>query len=1717
MSAFPTDSAAPLASVVRRARAKQDPAVLEQRAVPRASIDELNTMDLDTLRERFHQTRRDDRGPVVRFLDLLDAPRNTILSTLAPGLRRRAEASGNTGAGGRGRVYFSDVLGEAGMSPGVARGVLGFIGDVAFDPLTYVGGTSIGAKVATTGGRVVTFGKQAGRALSKAEKVGAGVGAIGELADVAGGTKGLKQAVLGGAEHGGSLRERAGRSLSEVIRGKPTSEGGLVSQYADAVTMADDAGRKAVDAKIGAVDHFIRDYGYGAGPAAVKIGKDATGKVRLQVFAGRGDQTLRGSTQSLLHVPFTDISLLSVPAFGATGRAGAVAMERAGLTSARQGVSKAASSQHLRDIHDAADTAQKLVGDYSKLADEELKFRRANEATITRMEQAGSADAPREYGLLEQAGADPDAAVARRLAEFAQQREATTAQLAQARESITTRLKEVDKTPEKFNIGEILAMREGIRRFDAVAARHLERVGNNAEYLKLRKALLADEAARLDETQDVLKRLAVHDEAANRGYHATVLADDQVGKFHTKEEAAAIRKEGATRGERRENLRGKVAGLKKVMRTIGEPYTDEYVTAADSLLKARSDLRVISDKGVGAAGDGSSYTHRPFLGIDPATGNTVVNADLDTIGRVSERSHKLLDDYDDALDALVDAERNAGEPTIGQVAAGATKDELRDRLNTLREQLLAETVPLRSGGGATLDEVNESIRAADRGHLDQSRRNLLEMSDTEADAFEDVTRATHQGIAAALGASLATKSSALAFMTPEQMRLLRLHKDFLGTHDGIVAAATLAPLSEIADTIHHNDGAMATGIRNRLDQAQARVSESYRRYLGGGGGELSDQVRHAIYMMNDGGRRVANEKLAAMFRDIRQIASKHGRTNREPELLALATALDIKFNRGGETAYRTRGLDGEVTGFLKHLEDAARRGDIGKDFKGPLVEDLLEFTRKHDLLTPIRQIESREGILKPGQIRADYFPNQTTTTGREFMRRAETADLGGGYRPVQQAIGSGREAFLEPRGSDSAIFDSQRLGRKTEVFGGDRWVQTLSDEEIAAIPNADIRQRISDMKAAADEYDAMPNRPAMVASDPFRVNELKDRFRVLWGADEIPGGFMDTNYATALAGRLLQHEHAMAKEMFAREVLAAGALPVGVGDLKAFANQPPGSAVTLSNGMVGKLVQLRDGPAIRIGDDIFRPLNKDIRNLPDNPLLQALGDAGLGAIYHQSVAERIEGAAKLFTDDGYGFWKALDQLTAQWKRLTLFHPSWWMSNVIGESINYAAQDPAFAVALTKYGGFVAKMFLSRLDQETMGRLVAKVGGAEHNALDLAHSLDQTPIIGANFFADPTVRGMREQAILGTRAEKAGAALRASGWKADYEQALAHATAAGAGDIEAKAKAALRVAGDRGNRFVFEPWYRLNSMTSDMLRTVAYLSLKDQGWSHGEAIRRVVRAGFDYQDLTPFEKEWGRRLFPFWAWLKNNGIYQAKMLLDRPILTGSLPLLQHSIEEAIDGEGRLPITARPKWMQEQLAIQIGQEDRGRFGLLVGNFLPQEQALLAGRFAPGVGGVQDALKYAVSSLNPALRAPLEIGMGKEAFSDRTIGGDAAMSDMTIGQHIAGQVRPLREIPKLVQTAQEQGAGATAGRALLGGRVQPMSKDRLDISKGREFRDEEARLRTAVRRAEFKQDKAGSVLARARLLKLYEAMTQAGHGGDVPKWAIARLASLQPQTSL
>lgn len=198
----------------------------ERRKRKRVSIEELSARGADAIPKQ--ETKRlDRRSSVTRVLDLIDVPRNIIANVIGSlvGVDRESKPRGTLIK----KVFFSDILAKLGVKKGAVRSIVGFIGDVGIDPLTYL---SLGASTGTSVGRHLP---RLTGAAHKALKVAKKTGQIGEdLAKAIGTTRAgriSRAFTLQAAKTGfrkdaaGQIIKRFGKKSAQAQTGKRIAAG----------------------------------------------------------------------------------------------------------------------------------------------------------------------------------------------------------------------------------------------------------------------------------------------------------------------------------------------------------------------------------------------------------------------------------------------------------------------------------------------------------------------------------------------------------------------------------------------------------------------------------------------------------------------------------------------------------------------------------------------------------------------------------------------------------------------------------------------------------------------------------------------------------------------------------------------------------------------------------------------------------------------------------------------------------------------------------------------------------------------------------------------------------------------------------------------------------------------------------------------------------------------------------------------------------------------------------------------------------------------------------------------------------------------------------------------------------------------------------------------------------------------------------------------------
>lgn len=433
-------------------------------------------------------------------------------------------------------------------------------------------------------------------------------------------------------------------------------------------------------------------------------------------------------------------------------------------------------------------------------------------------------------------------------------------------------------------------------------------------------------------------------------------------------------------------------------------------------------------------------------------------------------------------------------------------------------------------------------------------------------------------------------------------------------------------------------------------------------------------------------------------------------------------------------------------------------------------------------------------------------------------------------------------------------------------------------------------------------------------------------------------------------------------------------------------------------------------------------------------------DEGLAIAYPEQVASMLDRFASAWTDvdKAHDILKAADMYMSWWKRWALFHPAYVIRNSV---------QNAFGTLMA--GGNPIKSAKWATSKQVQG-----LRKALHEGQD--HLLKHTIRIGdRSFDARTLAREAIEGNVLGagkSTAEFQAPALRASG-------ALSQ-TASRGGRALKKAADSVRVG---------------NQALEESQRLGAWFNFIEQGMTPKDASQHVLLAMPDLSDVTKFERTSMARVLPWYRWMKGNGALQLFHYLPQQPGWAALPQkLKRLVEEATTGGDVVPERLRPGWMREQQAAQIMGDDTEGQSFLLRSWFPFEEANAA-MVAPV--DVSESTRWLTSSLRPEIKFLFESSMGRDLFRDRPFAKEGTGAMLKgLPQSIMGAsgtpldnllaIRPLREYGRRVWEQPSAAAGAT--RAVIGGAVQPMSKEKGKTDIDWQLRQEMTNLRTKFVRA-------------------------------------------------
>lgn len=1172
------------------------------------------------------------------------------------------------------------------------------------------------------------------------------------------------------------------------------------------------------------------------------------------------------------------------------------------------------------------------------------------------------------------------------------------------------------------------------------------------------------------------------------------------------------------------------------------------------LLRSRPSL-VDKNSGYIGGGGAEKFGGRASLAMDPATGKLTINSDPLVQAKVFQAAKPILDAIDEARASIVKIQSG------GKVAAGTTGDAAEDiqsarrplfvpdeapdpatqakmaehaaAIEGHRKSLHEITSPLRSGPQIDTEAWGESLHKHVMDQYDAAHQKLVDFHEHSPEAAEALVDAMGkhadalQAYRDMLGVPLAN------IMHRDGGAYMSMVKHAWGIDDDQVAnsllgtmGAAMAPLDGKPGAVYKAITALDRqtrpyfGARNGTQAAwMARIRSKDRNAEAIGAAFASEHLdlplRRAVAELGLPATQMENAQILATMK-LQQIHNARAVAAGRESAYALKYVVDGKQ------------VDSALTPRANEMMNAIRSASNAD----PAVADkffarIEESSRTAlEMLDSIRDAELRDGILN--QVLEDYVPHVPGPTTRATIRAARKSP---GWEAKLPFSAEPKVTFQKRRMTAYYQFPDTRPGAAPDAvesfMESDRallddktFPKVLLDEMEKTDPKR--WRAIMDTRETIERYEELPNKPPPQTLDIASLNDVvrRGRFRMISGEHGMP--YFEERLPLLTAARLAMHERAEVSQDLLGLVAQTGVNMDG----KRFTEMAAKAAATQGQQYAEKLpsgetVTFRNVKSKFTGSDVnvadmrgqtWRMLDKEMFKHKDNPIITRLTKGMENTVLLEPVADFIEDIAKVWKDDKIRpALDVLDRVTGAIKTTQLLGPAWFVKSLVAH-VTLFGQAGVNMASWAKKVPSSGQMIWAQGDAERLAKIKTTLRGQGENVEEMLKANETGNVIGqgANLFSDE----LRQQGAV-ERDSTLPSLLKQMPWyegtKANWDFRLAQSLAANNPALRKAGYplAAIGALRDTYNRGLVKPFFSAYQKVNDTVRLAAVRALVEDGNDVRSAIEKVRRGAYDYEDMTSFEHKYMRVMVPFYKWVRNNLAYQVKMLFEEPKWANAYPKLKNAFEEMTSGEQRVPDNMRPEWMQEELATQLGDNPDSRYALMLGKFSPQIEAVDVAQGLTGVRGLMDAAKFGLSQTNPIPQAAASLAYGKDLFSGRSIGAGEGEGDMTAGQFLAGQVRPLSEYGPGGKVQEAFGRGGLKGGALrlgLGGSAQEFDQARLETTKGRELRDTVENLRRAVTMQERRGDKQASLRSRAQLLRVYQKAMELGleKQVQVPKWA-------------
>jgi len=188
------------------------------------------------------------------------------------------------------------------------------------------------------------------------------------------------------------------------------------------------------------------------------------------------------------------------------------------------------------------------------------------------------------------------------------------------------------------------------------------------------------------------------------------------------------------------------------------------------------------------------------------------------------------------------------------------------------------------------------------------------------------------------------------------------------------------------------------------------------------------------------------------------------------------------------------------------------------------------------------------------------------------------------------------------------------------------------------------------------------------------------------------------------------------------------------------------------------------------------------------------------------------------------------------------------------------------------------------------------------------------------------------------------------------------------------------------------------------KATAYITALGQGKNIDDALRLAEAAGFDYRALTRFESQVMRRIIPFYSFTRKNIELQLKTLGENPQRINQVLKFFENLGEPFSEAEKKYL---PDFIRESIGVKLEDTPEGLKQYISSFGTPIEA------FTQLFG--KNPILRVISTTNPILKVPVEIGIGKDSFRQRDLKDVYSANEYKFAPQVIKDLLDIKEVEK------------------------------------------------------------------------------------------------------